>query len=117
MLTLERVDDIAVVRVADDVDIASAPELAALLRGASDEPVVVVDVSRCAYFDSTGFTVLYKTIGKLHIVLHLPEASRVRRLLEIMLAAMVFPIFTSEVSSFEAARAIAASGRALPTRP
>lgn len=55
-------------------------------------------------------------IGKLHIVLHLPEASLVRRLFEITLAAMVFPIFTSEESSFDAARAIAARGRALPTR-
>ncbi len=110
MLRVERVGTVAIVRVHGDVDIASAPQFEAALALLRDETVVVVDLEVCRYFDSTGFSVLYRAIRNHHVIVCMPDDCAIRRLFEIVGAGQLFPIFATDAAAIQAARKIEADG-------
>ncbi len=97
-LRSRKAESATVVEVGGEVELHSAGQLRdELVRaGASDNPCVVVDLSRVTFIDSTGLGVLvgaFKSVrerGALSLVC--PQRS-VRRVLEITGLTQVFPIF------------------------
>jgi anti-sigma B factor antagonist len=97
-LRSRKAESATVVEVGGEVELHSASQLRdELVRaGASDNPCVVVDLSRVTFIDSTGLGVLvgaFKSVrerGALSLVC--PQRS-VRRVLEITGLTQVFPIF------------------------
>ncbi len=106
MLRVEQIDGIAVVRVYDDVDIASAPQFESCLRILRDEIALVIDLDSCPYFDSTGLSVLYRAIRNQHVLVFMPKSCPLRRIFDIVAAGQLFPIFENEDTALHAARNI-----------
>ena len=115
-LRSRKAESATVVEVGGEVELHSAGQLRdELVRaGSSDNPCVVVDLSRVTFIDSTGLGVLvgaFKSVrerGALSLVC--PQRS-VRRVLEITGLTQVFPIFdTLEEAVASCAKMTASSG-------
>ncbi|GAC1412952.1 MAG: hypothetical protein NVSMB64_23170 [Candidatus Velthaea sp.] len=111
MLRVERVDEIAVVRVHGDVDIASAPQFESCINLLRDEKVLVIDLALCPYFDSSGFSVLYRAIQNLQVIVFMPADCRIRRVFNIAGVGIVFSIFETEIEALNAACMITSPGK------
>jgi anti-anti-sigma factor len=77
--------NVDLLRIDGDVDVFAAPNLLNLIDEAPEGAKVVVDLSRCGYFDSSGVTALiraYKIRGaNLRVVV--PEDAVIRKVFEI----------------------------------
>lgn len=91
---LERSEDADVITVTGEVDLASSPELDAMIERTLSDKCLVVDLSRCTYIDSSALSVFvrtYKSRGsQLRIVI--PPESRIRRLFELTKLDVVLSI-------------------------
>lgn len=110
MLRVEQINGISVIRIFGEVDIASVHELESCLQGLNDDIVVVIDLEVCPYFDSTGFTVLYKLVRRQHLITFMPKNCMIRRIFDIVGAEKMFPIFETEVEALNAASTIVRNG-------
>ena len=113
MLRVDQVDGISLVRVYDDVDIANASHLEASIKLLHDEAVVVIDLERCPYFDSSGLSVLYRLSRNQHIIIFMPYACRIRRIFEIADLKSVFPLFETEADAVFAAHVLVKERKAV----
>jgi anti-sigma B factor antagonist len=90
-----------VVRVAGEIDVATAPSLREHLAAheGAGEPVVVVDLTDVTFVDSTALGVLvgaYRRLGDADAALRLVVTeARILKVLEITDLVSVFPIFDS----------------------
>jgi len=86
-----------VLRVLEDLDIATAPALEAEIARLDGAELIIVDLSRCDYMDSTGFALfdrIRKALGDRFRVVA-GSASRVVRVLRLMTLDRVLPIAAS----------------------
>jgi anti-sigma B factor antagonist len=97
----KRIDDVSVVAVTGEIDMATAPDLKACLVALESERVsaIVVDLTGVSFIDSTALGVLVGAYrrqeeagGTLKLVVTEP---RVRKVLEITDLTRVFPVFAS----------------------
>jgi anti-anti-sigma factor len=100
---LERDDELsAVLRVAGEIDLATAPILAAALDDVAPEggiaggKVVRVDMGEVTFLDSSGISVLVESRSRLadaggHLVLH-RTSSQIQRVLEISGLGVLFEL-------------------------
>jgi anti-anti-sigma factor len=90
-LNIERIDGVAIVRLADDLDAANAAIVQAQLAAAlgPDSLRLIVDLSNTRYVDSAGIDMLLRLGDRLagrraKLVLVVPESSPLRRLFAIV---------------------------------
>ncbi|MGA3036331.1 MAG: STAS domain-containing protein [Vulcanimicrobiaceae bacterium] len=85
------------IAVTGDIDIFTTPDFSAALERANGAPRVIVDLSGCAYIDSTGISTLFRwqqsTEGKLCLVVG--QHGNIRRILEVSGAHKFIAIFPS----------------------
>ena len=84
-LVTSRTDDVAVVRVIGELDLATAPQLGEVLAELTGNGTihVTLDLSEMAFIDSTGVTVLVSGLKRLHeaggdMALESPKASAMK---------------------------------------
>ena len=87
MITVERLDDAAIVRVTGDLDGASAPTLGSMLEFAQKAKVkrIVVSLEGCDFCDASGLSVLleaHKAAASAFTVV-VPERGKCRRVFEV----------------------------------
>ncbi len=85
---VEQNDNVRIIHVRDDLDVASSPHLASALTSAEEagEPLTVVSLADCGYCDSSALTVLARAKGRRQGALAIvvpPENRQVRRIFEI----------------------------------
>jgi anti-anti-sigma factor len=90
-LDIERIDGVAIVRLAEDLDAANATIVQAKLAGAlgADSLLLVVDLSNTRYVDSAGIDMLLRLGDRLaqrraKLMLVVPESSPLCRLFAIV---------------------------------
>lgn len=85
-------DDVCLLRVLDDIDIASAPKLR---RALNTKGRHIIDLTACRYIDSSGLAVLigrYKLIGE-RLPIITPLTSTFRRLIRVTGLETLFALF------------------------
>lgn len=77
--------NVDVLRVDGDVDVLTAPKLLDLIAEAPAAAKVVVDLSNCRYFDSSGVTALVRTFKArgAHLRVVVPEQAPIRKIFAI----------------------------------
>jgi anti-anti-sigma factor len=105
---IDRTLDIVTVHVQGEVDLSNADDLAATVRAAStagDSPPerIWVDLTEVSFFDSAGINALFALNNDLQAAgcmlgVISPEASPVRRVLDIVQLGRVMPLTESNVS-------------------
>ena len=109
-MTVVRRDDVALVRVVGDVDVAVSAEVEAPILGSiRDAPVVVLDLSAVSFLDSAGLRLVDHVVGScerrgVQIRVVAPEGSPAR----LPLRLCGFPLHLIAAS---AAEALAETGR------
>lgn len=101
--------------VNSDVDIATAPQLESALNLLRDKSVVVADLERCPYFDSSGIAVLYKVIRHHYVIVYMSKECLIHRLFDIVDGSKIFPIYETETEALNAALRIARTTEERPT--
>ena len=109
MLSVEEVGGISVVRVFEDVNIASAPKFEAALNALHDQSVIVIDLRYCPYFDSTGLSVLYRTTRETRVATFMPLECNIRKIFDIVRSSELFQTFETEADALQYARDIASA--------
>jgi anti-anti-sigma factor len=80
---VEALDDRVVIRIAGELDLATAPAFDDALRKVPDGAELVVDLSNCTFLDSTGMRSLIAVAGRLAEVAVVAQDAAVVRTLEI----------------------------------
>lgn len=70
----------------------------------ADEPVVVVDLEKCPYFDSSGLSVLVRFRKRNNLVVSVPPNFKVRRIFDITNLTSVINISSTEAEALRIAR-------------
>jgi anti-sigma B factor antagonist len=105
---LEKSDDVPVVRVVGEIDLATAPDLRdKLAEIPSDVGTVIVDLSEVTFLDSTGLSVLVATWkrfdesggGAFRLVVNQPA---VQRVLDVTGLVQVFAVFPTLKEALQA---------------
>ncbi len=104
-------DDVPVVRVTGDVDLASAARFEAALEQAAraDRHAVIVDLSEASYFDSQGAHVLFRfgrrlAVNRQRLLLVAPAGPGLRSILAMTGLAESFPVLGSAEEAVVAAK-------------
>jgi anti-anti-sigma factor len=85
--------DHALVTVAGEIDLETAPELERRLIEVLERGTpVVVDLGECTYMDSSGFRTLHRASGLGHIVLIIPPGAFLSRVVRLAGLGEVIPI-------------------------
>jgi anti-anti-sigma factor len=89
-IEIEQRDDVVIVRLEGDIDLANTPTLSATILEAVSNDVLglVVDLSAVRYIDSVGIRMLFNFVRSLHaarqgMAVAIPPDSPVRKLLKI----------------------------------
>lgn len=90
-------------RVIRDVDIASVGHLDEAIAALAAEPVVVIDLDACPYFDSTGLTVLLRRLKTQAMVIVLPASSGIHRTFEVTGLLNIFRVVETVADAQQAA--------------
>jgi len=88
--------------VSGEVDLASSPELEALIGAVVPEKLLAIDLSACTYLDSSTLTVFvraFKARGS-RLCLVVPPDARIRRLFELTKLADVLTVVATRDDAF-----------------
>jgi anti-anti-sigma factor len=105
---IDRADDIVTVHVSGEVDLSNADDLAATVRtittaGDSPSEQIWIDLTDVSFFDSAGINALFALHNDLQATgctlgVIAPEASPVRRVIEIVQLGRVMPVIEGNIS-------------------
>jgi anti-anti-sigma factor len=100
--SVERNPGADVLNVSGEVDLASSPELQALIETTPAGTKLIVDLTQCTYLDSSTLSVLvraFKARGPA-LCLVLPPEARIRRLFAVTKLEDVFSIVPDRAAAF-----------------
>jgi len=100
----DTISGIAVLHVFGDVDIATAPELEAELCRFGPSETVVVDLSECAFIDTSGISTLVRAFQRLkaHLRIVVAPQGHIARVLDIVRIPDIMTVSTSLEESLAA---------------
>jgi len=99
---LEHLAEGKVLCVSGEVDLASSPQLEALIQEIAVETLLAIDLSECTYLDSSMLTVFvraYKARGA-QLRLVIPADARIRRLFELTKLDDVLTVVPTRAAAF-----------------
>jgi anti-anti-sigma factor len=115
-LDIRTEDDIVVASLRGEIDLANARAIGALVAGAvpNDAAGVVLDLTDVSYLDSSGVHLVFDLSERLvarqqQLALVVPEASRIRRVLDLVNVRAVLPVTLTAADGVDAVRAAAAA--------
>jgi anti-anti-sigma factor len=110
-------DDIVIARLVGEIDLSNARSIGSLVAGAvpNDAAGVVLDLSETTYLDSSGVHLVFNLAERLsdrqqRLVLVVPEASRIRRVLDLVNVEATVPVERTLEAAASAAREAPRSG-------
>jgi anti-anti-sigma factor len=111
-LDIRTEDDVVVARLTGEIDLANARPIGSLITGSitNDVKGVVLDLTDTTYLDSSGVHLVFDLHERLRarqqrLVLALPAASRIRRVLDLVNVEAVLPVVADVDEAKSTARA------------
>ena len=110
-------DDIVIARLVGEIDLSNAKAIGSLVAASvpNDAAGVVLDLSDVTYLDSSGVHLVFNLAERLsgrqqHLVLAVPEGSRIRRVLDLVNVQATVPVELTPEAATAAAREAPRSG-------
>jgi anti-anti-sigma factor len=111
-LDIRAEDDVVVASLRGEIDLANARAIGSLVAGAvpNDATGAVLDLSDVTYLDSSGVHLVFDLAERLvarqqRLALVVPEASRIRRVLDLVNVRAVLPVALTAAEGIDAVRA------------
>jgi anti-anti-sigma factor len=113
-LDIRTENDVVVASLRGEIDLANASAIGSLVTGAvtNDATGLVLDLSDVTYLDSSGVHLVFDLSERLagrqqRLALVVPDASRIRRVLDLVNVRAVLPVAATVAEAADAVRAAA----------